>query len=571
MTQFLMLLKKQKNRYWIFLLLLCIDTIYILKAQAPTLDPNEGDTVYLSYLPATSSLASFVNDTDAPRASDLGTSPSSHDARVITAIANGATGMGEWQYKPDMGAWTAIPLLTNNVFTLASNTRVRYAYTKGESAYDPDDPDVSNALPSLTLKAWDGSGASDHTDMFLASALSANVSSNTYTHATMVLPTPDMSQDNIPLSFMTGTTNPPGFEVSTLGELSGDIDTKDDFSRAPIGRLVRPDRTTGGVWQYFTDGGTTWTDISLATDEFLPLNATDSVRFAPTDMSLSTSLQANRPTLLVRAWNSAALTARTAVDVTSAADSEGPISTELATAYATFSNSSNAVPTVPTGSDSYNMRIGRDPPKVVVSSIGVTRDTDFTSPDTGIGRAITTVNPGSPSLGDWQYKLVGTALWVNMSMPTSGSALLLSAEDTVRFMANTAGTSSNKPSLVMKAWDEDSGVSGVVVVTSTVGALSTDDITLEVEVLAANNRPTITGSPMYNVQENAQTIPVLAVSDIGTTEDTDLTPNNEPIGRMITDVSNGGEPRNMAIPGFGSRAVGGSFCGCWTRISSWKG
>ncbi|WNM63856.1 DUF4347 domain-containing protein [Candidatus Nitrospira neomarina] len=137
------------------------------------------------------------------------------------------------------------------------------------------------------------------------------------------------------------------------------------------------------------------------------------------------------------------------------------------------------------------------------------------------GIAITGLNSGT---GTWEYN-TGSG-WTPVGAVSNGSALLLRATDSVRFVPN--GLNADSATVTYRAWDQTSGTEGTKVDVSTNGgttAYSTATDTATVTVTGVNDAPVITsngGGPTaaVNVAENQTSVTTVRATDVDVPADT---------------------------------------------------
>jgi len=129
----------------------------------------------------------------------------------------------------------------------------------------------------------------------------------------------------------------------------------------------------------------------------------------------------------------------------------------------------------------------------LVSAIVGTAITDVdASPVEGIAITGLTESAGT---GVWQYQLNGSSTWVAVGTVDTNSALLLRANDKIRFQPDEAfGGTAN---FTFKAWDQTSGTAGEKVVIGTTGgttAFSTATKTANLTITSIEDLPVLTAS-----------------------------------------------------------------------------
>src|SRR3990167_3419519 len=138
----------------------------------------------------------------------------------------------------------------------------------------------------------------------------------------------------------------------------------------------------------------------------------------------------------------------------------------------------------------------------LVSDLLTSADVDT---DAAAGMAITGL---SSSHGIWQYYLTNVSkTWVDVGTVSDGSALLLRAEDRIRFIPD--GIDADNASITYRAWDQTSGTAGETANTGVNGgttAFSTEEATSTIVVKAVNDAPVNTAPGEQTVNEDAQLV-----------------------------------------------------------------
>ncbi len=294
-----------------------------------------------------------------------------------------------------------------------------------------------NGSDSFTYKANDGADDS-------------NVATVTIT-VTPVNDAPVLSGANDLASINRNLSSNPGTPVASLiGGQVTDVDVG-----AVAGIAVTNVVTTNGVWQYSTNGGSSWTSFTSPDPNNARLLAADGdtyVRFVP-NANWSGTVSSG---LTFRAWDK---TSGTAGTIANSVPNGG--TTAFSTATASASIVVTAANTAPTLSGANDLSaISEDPvadPGTPVSTLiaGKTADVDPT-PQTGI--AVTAVDNSN---GVWQYSLNSGAAWSNFDSPSTSVARLLNSDagTNVRFVPNANWNGTVNNGITFRAWDRTNGAS----------------------------------------------------------------------------------------------------------------
>ncbi len=208
---------------------------------------------------------------------------------------------------------------------------------------------------------------------------------------------------------------------------------------------------TNGVWQFSTNGGSTWSNMpSLSgTQHYLLAGvASNMIRFVPTaDYNGSASLS-------FRAWDMTSETSGTTVNVSNTG-STTIYSSGTATATITITSVNDA----PVMSGTYafadvNASSGISAPvsvESILSSFTIT-DADDANAQTTIGLAITYADT---AIGTWYYSVDNQTTWNAMTSVTSSAAIHFSRTglEYIKFVP-TSTTTHGSTSIQIRAWDK---------------------------------------------------------------------------------------------------------------------
>ena len=491
---------------------------------------------------AVSTLGTATDADNTPNTAPIG--------RVITGVSNQA--LGNWQYRVGSNAWTDIPIITTaNWLPLGASDQIRFNPNANVNR-------TTGTLPSVTIRAWDGTqGTAGTAAASTTFGSGATSSSSMATIDVTVMITAVNDRPGISGSGSITTTEdamtPTSVAVSTLGTATDVDDTPMAPHNATIGRLVTAiDARALGNWQYRV-GSNAWTDIPIITTaNWLPLGASDQIRFNPNANVNRTT--GTLPSVTIRAWDGTQGTAGTAAASTtfgSGATSSSSMATIDVTVMITAVNDQ---PTIAGMNITIATREDVATTGTVVSAIGTTADVDVTpmAPHAAtLGRAVVSFN--NQGLGNWEYLINGTTTWIDIPDLLGQQLLPLNANDQIRFnpSANlsrpTATTMMPLPSITFRAWDGTQGTAHAVTTVTAIGgngatsSLSPSGgagrINVTATIAVVNDRPVLSGNTSFPATEDGRPGPDL-VSNLGTATDVDNTPNNAAMGRLVTAFDN---------------------------------
>ncbi|MFT3858605.1 MAG: Ig-like domain-containing protein [Aquabacterium sp.] len=429
---------------------------------------------------------------------------------------------GTWQYSTDGGStWTSVGTVSGaSALLLRSTDKMRFV------------PDGSNADAgaSLSFYVWDQTSGSTGTKVDASTrgtttAFSSSGGTSAIT-VTAVNDAPVLSGTNNLTAINEDDSTSAGTLVSSL--ISGK--TSDVDSGASTGIAVTSVDNTNGVWQYTTNGGSTWTAFgtpSAAASRLLAANGSTSIRFVPNANWNGTA------TITYRAWDQSTGTAGSTADTSSNGGT-----TAFSTATASPSITVNAVNDAPVFVSASNFTsITEDQ----TSNSGQLVSTLFSSTDADSGAANgIAVYSQTPSNGTWQYSTDGGSTWTSVGTVSGASALLLRSSDKMRFVPDGSNADAGA-SLSFYVWDQTSGSTGTKVDASTRGtttAFSSSGGTSAITVTAVNDAPTLSGTNnLTAINEDDSTSAGTLVSSLisGKTSDVD---SGASTGIAVTSVDN---------------------------------
>ncbi|MFO0930270.1 MAG: cadherin domain-containing protein [Gemmataceae bacterium] len=377
---------------------------------------------------------SFISDADAGALKGI-------------AVTNIDGSNGTWQYSLDGGSTiTSIGTVSPDSALLLRDTDV--------VRFLPNTAGWTGSAP-MTYRAWDQSGTTVNQQ---GTKVSVRLSGDFYPFSTASQTVTFRSNEspgiyyNEPILPSVTSTSPPGQTVASF--LSGFTDQDGD----PKGIAITEVTGTNGVWEYSTNGGTTYSAIgAVSAASSLLLRDTDLVRFKPNAAGWVGSA-----TITYRAWDQ---TGGTVASKVSTAVVGNPTPFSMTTQTATVR--SNNAPTLQVqGSDvTLNKVSSLTPPGQTVASFANVFITDREATDLK-GIAVTSTVGYD---GVWEYSLDGGTTYAAMPAVSGSQSLLLRDVDLIRFRPTAAVYHSTTPSILYRAWDRTTGTAGTQVSTDVSG------------------------------------------------------------------------------------------------------
>ncbi|MBI4695618.1 MAG: FG-GAP repeat protein [Gammaproteobacteria bacterium] len=430
----------------------------VLSVTAPLLsDTNENTTT--AGITVSSLLGINVGDVDSGAVSGM----------AITATSS--SGGGHWEYSTNGGStWTAVGVVAgNSALLLAAANLVRYV------------PDGANGeTTTLTYRAWDQtSGAAGSKVDTSTNGGTTAFSSATDTATLNVLPVndaPTLAAASPTLTATNEDTTGAGVLVSTLvGATIGDVDT------GAVQGIAITASIGNGTWEFSTNGGSSYAAIgAVAGNSSLLLSATALVRYVPDGANAETA------TFSYKAW-----------DQTSG--SEGSkVSTASSGGTTAFSSTSNSA--------SISVTAVNDAPVLTAAAPTLTTTNEDTTTagtlvSTLLGASVADVDSGAiegiaitatVGNGTWEFSTNAGSSWTAIGAVTGTSALLLRAQDLVRYVPDQQN--GETATFSYRAWDQSSGAFGTKVNPSTNGgttAFSTATDIATLTVTSVNDAPVL--------------------------------------------------------------------------------
>ncbi|TXI59724.1 MAG: DUF4347 domain-containing protein, partial [Limnohabitans sp.] len=416
---------------------------------------------------------------------------------AITATSTGDLG-GHWEYSIDNGAnWTTITLANGDALPLLGTDKVRYV------------PDTvggtdANSLvePSLTYRVWDTAVGTNGTTTTVAalggSVASSALSSATDTVSIAVTDVNDAPTISAPATATVAEDDSIGITGVSFGDvdISGraDSDTSNNDVQVTLtvshGTITLAD-TTGLTFNNSTsDGAASMT----FTGSFSAVNtAVATLTYTPThDFEGADQLSIHVDDL--GNVGGAALTADRTINLSVTGVNDAPVLT-----------AADPTQTLPTITENDTGNAGVLISALVGTNAGQTGIADADTPNgangseaIGQGMAIYSLTVGSNGTGTWQYKL-GNGAWQNAGVVDSQHALLLGANDSIRFLPDAQNSTTG--AIEYRLWDGASGTAGQKVDVTTNGdttAFSTGTDSATITVTDVNDAPTVTVNNGYS-------------------------------------------------------------------------
>ncbi|KAB2970690.1 cadherin domain-containing protein [Zoogloea sp.] len=294
-----------------------------------------------------------------------------------------------------------------------------------------------------------------------------------------------------------------------VGGVIAAVDWRDPDAGAVRG-MALIGSTGNGTWQYSTDL-LTWHDAGAVSDSnALLLGASSWLRY------VGDGANAENPTIRFRAWDMTTGTAST-----NSAPSYGnpgtgggtsAFSSQDANAFTVITGVNDAPVMTPAGP--VLTGITEDQTSNGGQTVSSILGTSVSDVDNGALRGLALVATTAGN-GSWQFSVDGGSSWSAAGAVNDGSALLLRAEDRIRFMPN--GQNGTVASISYRAWDQSSGSAGTKADTSSNGgtsAFSSTTDTASLTVSDVNDAPVITSRVTVNVAENSTAVLTVTATDV---------------------------------------------------------
>ena len=434
------------------------------------------------------------------------------EAIAVTAVDNTN---GRWQYSTNNGGgWSYFSGTTGQSVDIASSARLLDGTLTDAATHRvrfvPNTDWTGQA--TLTFRAWDkssgsaGGTASTSSNGGTSAFSSATDTASITVSATNAAPVLDATKSPALTAIDEDDTTSDGTTVATI-VVDGSITDADGAVEAIAVTAVD---NTNGRWQYSTDDGGGWSDLSGTTgspvdiasaarllDGTLTGGSTHKVRFVPNaDWN-------GAATFTFRAWDKSSGTAGQTADASS-----GGGSTAFSSATDTAAITVNAVNDAPVLDNTHSpvcTAIDEDDTTSAGTTIAaVIGDGSITDADGAVEAiAVTAVDNTN---GKWQYSTDDGGAWSDFfgttgsSVDLASSARLLDGTHKVRFVPNA--NYNGVPTITFRAWDKTSNTAGNTADASANGGItsfSSATDTAAITVNAANDAPVNTVPGAQNV------------------------------------------------------------------------
>jgi VCBS repeat-containing protein len=442
--------------------------------------------------PAEPALAAVTEDQTDAAGTTVATLLGSHVADGNPGAAQGIaiTGASEqhgtWQYSTDGGAsWTDFAAYaTGSALLLAANDLVRFTPDAEQGSAD-----------TFSFVAWDQTAGAhgDTADVTTRGGTTAfSTAGDTASIAVSdVNDAPVLTAGAPTLPAVAANASPalPGTPIADLvfGHV-GDVD-----AHALQGIAITGVAESHGTWQFSTGGGATWTDFgSYSESSALLLAATDLVKLAPDGSAGATER------FDFVAWDQTSGTHGATADTTVHGGTTAFSETgDTVSVTVTFVNSAPVLtPSAPTLAS-----ITEDQTDAAGTTVGTLLGNHVSDINIGAVQGIA-ITGASESHGDWQFSTDGGATWTDFAAYSTGAALLLAADDLVRFAPDAAQGSADTFSFV--AWDQTTGTHGDTTDVTTRGgatAFSVASDTASLAVTDVNDAPVLHAPTELTIDE----------------------------------------------------------------------
>ncbi|NML24397.1 cadherin domain-containing protein [Zoogloea dura] len=269
--------------------------------------------------------------------------------------------------------------------------------------------------------------------------------------------------------------------------------------------------TTGnGTWQYSTDLAT-WHDVgAVSGSNALLLSDTSWLRY------VGDGANAESPTIQFRAWDmSSGTTSTNAAPSYVSPDAGGgtsAFSSQTANGFTVITGVNDAP--VLTPASPVLAGISEDQTSNGGQTVASILGASVTDVDDGAQQGIAVVATTDGN-GSWQFSTNDGASWSAVGVVSDGNALLLRAEDKIRFVPD--GLNSTSASISYRAWDQSSGAAGSKADSSSNGgttAFSVATDTASLTASAVNDPPVITSSATASLAENTTAVLTVTATDV---------------------------------------------------------
>lgn len=407
--------------------------------------------------------------------------------------------------------------VTTGTMTLASTTGITITNGANGSASIQFRGLLADVTTALNLLNY-----APPSNFFGAATLSVNVNDNGATGSGGVqsigtnLTITINSVNDAPVLDNTGTmtltginennTNSAGNAVSNIILSAGGNRITDADAGAVEGIAVTGSDTTNGVWQFSTNGGSSWNTMGVLADgSAVVLDPSALIRFVPNPFFSGSSF------IQFRAWDQTDSTPNGTIEVdASATGTPNPYSTATETATITVTDVNNA-PTLDNSGDLTLTDVNEDqiviPGDTVTAVLASGGGDPITDGDASPVEGVAVIGVDN-SNGAWQYSTNGGSTFQAFGSPSDATARLLNTNALFRYVpnANTFGTAT----ITFRAWDQTTGSNGGTGNAGVNGgttAFSTGIETALVTVVSLNDAPVLDNTGTMTLSNVAEEDP----------------------------------------------------------------
>lgn len=413
------------------------------------------------------------------------------------AVNDADNSNGAWQYSTDGGStWLSFGFVSDGEATLvAATSRIRFVPATnfcGSAAF--------------TFRAWDQtSGTNGQTAVDIAGNNGGSTAYSTNSETVAILVN---CLNDAPVVDNTAATALPGIDEDTVAPAGDSVSNvlanagwpiSDVDSNALAGIAVVGIDNTAGVWQYSTNGGTSFLAIpAVSGTAALLLDDASWLRFVPAANSNGTF------GLVFRAWDrTTGANSATGVNV-SVNGGLSAFSSGIETCGVAVANLNEAPVLDNTGTMTLSSIQANDFTSAgtlvssIIASAGGNRITDL---DPGAVEGIAVISANN-TYGLWQYSTDSGVNWNPITGVDSNSATLIGSASLVRFVP--VPSFSGNVGIQFRAWDQTSGSDGETGADTSINgdptAFSVAVETASITVLSTNNAPVLdnTGAMVLN-------------------------------------------------------------------------
>ncbi|MCC6573362.1 MAG: hypothetical protein IT462_06170 [Planctomycetes bacterium] len=294
--------------------------------------------------------------------------------------------------------------------------------------------------------------------------------------------------------------------------------------------------SANGTWQYSTNGGVDWNDITgVSATNALLLADTALLRYLP-DADFN-----GNATVSYRGWDQTAGGNGTMMDPGSS--SAFSLASDIATVTVL---SSPDAPVLDNSGSPFLTDVAEDDTDPAGDEISSIVGSSITDADAGALEGIA-VTGADGANGMWQFSVNGGASWEAVLVVSDDSALLLRSTDMLRFIPATDFNGS--ATVTYRAWDRTTGLAGDRVDTTVNGGMTAFSTAVETATVDIDN------------ENDAPILDTLSIPSLGTILSNSLDPAGTSVGTLVTGLIT--DPDPSALEGVAIVGFTGSSNGQW--------